>query len=588
MTWGVKKTALALALAGAAFAQEAPKADLFVGYSFLRYNSAQTIPAFTANGGVATLGLNFNRYIGLEFEFGGYHNGNVNNHQFDSTAYSFLGGPRFSFNRARTVDPYFHVLFGGQDARTSICCMLVMDPVTGAITTTSNRIKRNQTNFAMAAGGGLDIKLSHVVMLRPIQIDYYLTRFEAIDLTNPTGPTSNRNQNNLRYAAGLVFNFGGEKAAPPPPPPPPPAPKMKACPGGLTVPYDQECPKQNIGLNISASPAEICSTDSARVAPTISLPQGAVAHWSINGEPISDAPVLTFGGAGRNPGSYRVAVKVTADGYNDATAETAVRVREYVPPSGTLSASPAEVWVGEKVTLTPSFSPGQCGGPLGPVSYSVSEGSVSGNEYDSTTVHFDPPGPTEQRKTINIAAKASDSRGSGSAETSVTVKQKAATMAKRLPDVIFPAKSERVNNCGKRVLLEELKALFDADPGGTVVFVGHVAPNETASSLDLKRALNAAAVISAGQGICAGFPASRIMVNAAGSADNGVDYQPNFCGTSTAVAERRGQSVDQSDDRAKFRRVEVWFVPTGGTIPDSAKNAKDAATLGVSSLGCPR
>jgi len=40
-------------VAGAlAVAQDAPKADLFLGYSFLRANSARDIPAFTNNGGL--------------------------------------------------------------------------------------------------------------------------------------------------------------------------------------------------------------------------------------------------------------------------------------------------------------------------------------------------------------------------------------------------------------------------------------------------------------------------------------------------------------------------------------------------------
>jgi hypothetical protein len=64
---------------GCICAQDYPKADLFVGYSFLRANQAQSIPAFTANGGVGTLGWNFTNHIALEAELGGYHNGNVNN-----------------------------------------------------------------------------------------------------------------------------------------------------------------------------------------------------------------------------------------------------------------------------------------------------------------------------------------------------------------------------------------------------------------------------------------------------------------------------------------------------------------------------
>jgi len=118
--------------------------------------------------------------------------------------------------------------------------------------------------------------------------------------------------------------------------------------------------------------------------------------------------------------------------------------------------------------------------------------------------------------------------------------------------------------------------------------VGHVGERETSKDLDLRRALNAAAVISAGKEVCTAFPASQIFLTTAGAADNGVAFQPNFCGGSTA-SERPGQIVAATDETAKFRRVEVWFVPTGGTPPaSSGADAKDAVALGVGRLGCPR
>ena len=195
------------------YAQDAPKADLFLGYSFVRYNSAQTIPAFTANGGVGTLGWNFNNHLAVEAELGGYHNGNVNNYQFDSTAFSYMFGPRFSWGRSHAVDPYFHVLFGGQNFSTSIAqnSLLVVNPHSTS-KLQDGRYQTATNNFAMAVGGGLDIKLGKSILLRPLQVDYYLTRIEAPDVTQPVGATqpSARNQNNFRYAAGIVFNFGAQ------------------------------------------------------------------------------------------------------------------------------------------------------------------------------------------------------------------------------------------------------------------------------------------------------------------------------------------------------------------------------------------
>src|SRR5207253_1970356 len=122
--------ALLLVTGVAAIAQDAPKADLFLGYSFLRANSARNIPAFTNNGGVGTFAFNFNPYIALEAEFGGYHNGNIHDIQFDTTEMTYLFGPRFSMSRSRTVIPYVHTLFGGMHLTTSL-------PVTVAPTPTS-------------------------------------------------------------------------------------------------------------------------------------------------------------------------------------------------------------------------------------------------------------------------------------------------------------------------------------------------------------------------------------------------------------------------------------------------------------------
>ena len=194
-------------------AQEGPKADLYFGYSFLRYNSAQTIPAFTANGGIGTFAWNFNDHIGLEAELGGYHNGNVNDYHFDTTTFSYLFGPRLSLGRSRTIDPYVHTLFGGQYAATSIASssILVTNPLLAPGATPPQRYSANTNSFAMAIGGGLDIKLTKLIVLRAAQIDYYLTRFEAPDVTLPPGTTNPRarNQNNFRYSAGIAFNFGG-------------------------------------------------------------------------------------------------------------------------------------------------------------------------------------------------------------------------------------------------------------------------------------------------------------------------------------------------------------------------------------------
>lgn len=201
------------------FAQEISKVDMFVGYSFLRVNSEQQIPAFTMNGGLINFGFNVNNHFAAEAEFAGYHNGNINDKQFDTTSYSYLFGPRFSVGRSKKVDPYVHFLFGVNRATTSISAgstlipsQPVYPPGVTPITPVNGRYQASQVNFGMAVGGGIDVRLNKSVTLRPIQLDYYLTRFQTAafqDLINGyVGTTSNRNQNNLRFAAGVMFGFG--------------------------------------------------------------------------------------------------------------------------------------------------------------------------------------------------------------------------------------------------------------------------------------------------------------------------------------------------------------------------------------------
>ncbi len=89
---------------------------------------------------------------------------------------------------------------------------------------------------------------------------------------------------------------------------------------------------------------------------------------------------------------------------------------------------------------------GQCGGALGQVTFSAPEGSFIGNQYDSNGVRFDPADVSEQRKTVTVTAKVSDQRGVGfGGGLGVVVKQKGATLARRLPDIIFPANNDRVS-----------------------------------------------------------------------------------------------------------------------------------------------
>src|ERR1035438_4637130 len=154
--------------------------------------------------------------------------------------------------------------------------------------------------------------------------------------------------------------------------------------------------------------------------------------------------------------------------------------------------------------------------------------------------------------------------------------KQATLQAVRLPDVIFPANRSDVNNCGMRVLLEELRPYMDRDPAGKVLLMGYDEASE-GGGLDEQRASNAARVLTcAGKGPCANLAPSQVYVKALGT-DQSLDFRPPDCGGT--VKERAGQSVNAGDPRAEYRRVAVLFIPSGAPMPSFAADAPTASEL---------
>jgi len=147
--------------------EQTSKAELYVGYDYLRVNSGGT--SFNFNGGSGQLVCNANNRLGIVGDLGGYYTSNG----FRAGIISYLFGPGINLRGHGKVTPFAQVLFGG--ARS-----IDISPL---------------NTFAMTAGGGVDFKISE----RPVQAEYFLTKF--------TDGASNR-QNNFRYSAGIVFRFG--------------------------------------------------------------------------------------------------------------------------------------------------------------------------------------------------------------------------------------------------------------------------------------------------------------------------------------------------------------------------------------------
>jgi hypothetical protein len=207
--------AAVLLFAFVAAAQDSPKFETFLGYTYVRANSASNVPAFSSNGGSAQFAYNFGKYFGAVADLGAVHNGKIGGYTVDNTMTNFLFGPRLSMGYSR-IRPYFQVLFGGvyYAASTQVSATLPVGPsnpiyLPGAPSFTpipgqpiTARIGAQQTAFAMTAGGGLDIKISKHMSFRPIGLEYFMTRLQNLRTQN------DNNQNNLRYTAGVNFTFG--------------------------------------------------------------------------------------------------------------------------------------------------------------------------------------------------------------------------------------------------------------------------------------------------------------------------------------------------------------------------------------------
>ena len=189
-------TGVVLLSALVASATEVEQYEAYLGYNFVRFNAnSDFIPSFSAHGGDAQFVYNFNRWLGGVADFGAVTRGSINDAGVNMTVLNFVAGPRYTFHKESRFRPFLEALFGGYYA-TASSLVVVINPVV------SQRLVASRTGFAMLAGGGLDIKVSEHIALRPIEADYYLAR----PVSFITGESVNRN--NFRYTAGVNFLFG--------------------------------------------------------------------------------------------------------------------------------------------------------------------------------------------------------------------------------------------------------------------------------------------------------------------------------------------------------------------------------------------
>jgi outer membrane protein OmpA-like peptidoglycan-associated protein len=576
--------------------------SVFGGVSlFGQVNTGLTEKLITGGTFGARGAYNFSKYIGLELSY----NYSVNNvrlvtpiapglpsYDFGGRTWMISGNPIFNFTpRGSRVQPYVTVgVSAVQYSPTGDAKNIARSPAVNAVYHSSGL--NDNLQVGLNYGGGVKFHLSDHFGLR-FDVRGLLTRNPTYGLPDfPTGgiyiPSHNTIQG-LQATAGIVFYLGKKYVPPPPAPPPPPQPLSA---GSITGAEGTLCQGKAINLHSSASD-----------------PTGHTLTyaWKLNGQPSgSNSPDFSF--TPNNAGDNTVEVAIT-DSTNPSRTVTAgpitVSVKDYVEPQITsVSASPnaltcaADTTGTHTATLAASATGSACGGNLS-YKWTVSEGSVSSDTsanatFDASSLTFE-GGATEQTKTVTATLTVTDETGkSVSKTTDITVKCPAKII--RLSDVVFAKNNARVNNCGKRLLIDELAPRL-AGEDYDVVLIGHRDSDEAettrtgrrgpAKPLDEQRVMNSAAVLSGGTGTCAKVDPSRIKIDWVGT-DQTSTPDPALCGTSNR-AEQKERRTSRVSDADKNRRVEIYLVPRGSTItPPAAKALKPLPETEVKALGCPK
>jgi outer membrane protein OmpA-like peptidoglycan-associated protein len=537
--------------------QVTPTAELFAGYSYLRFNPRVngTAQTFDNQGGTASIAGNVNRWLGLVADFGFYKVSGDLQPGSSGKAQTYLFGPRFS-HRGERWTPFASVLLGA--ARMSVDSST---PVAGSNNFFNNTVHKNA--FATAFGVGFDYKLSRHVAWRVVQAEYLITKF----------PDGNSNfQNNLRLATGLVFRFGGN-----PPPNHPPV------------------------ISVSTNPNTVVegSGDSTVVQAKASDPDKndtLTYTWSATGGKIDGTgSEVRWNSQGVAPGKYTITGTVD-DGHGgtaSSSTDVTVTARPNRPPTVTCAASPTSVIVGQPVTVTATGSDPD--GDNLTYTFDASSGKVTGS---GASGQFDTTGLAPGHYTVNCHAddgKGGKADGSTDIEVQakpITQEQKQLEVRLSLHSIYFPtAKPTKVNpqggllNSQERslvMLASDFKKYLVYKPDAHLILQGHADPRggEEYNKLLSDRRVERTKAFLVEQGVAADHidtqglgeeqPMSVDQVKQAVDADTNISPEQKKQLAAKAAVLALAQS----------RRVDVTLSTTGQTSTRQFPfNAEDALNL---------
>lgn len=166
-----------LGFAAFSVAQDDPVAEVYLGYAYARCDTQEEDASCNLNGWNGSVSFNANKNVGIVMDFGGYY-GTIED-SIDVNISSVMIGPKFTFRRER-VTPFVQALVGWAHPNVKAGPEFLL----------------KENNFGMAFGGGLDVNLTDVIAVRPVQIDYFVIK------------SGNDMLDNFRYSGGIVFKLG--------------------------------------------------------------------------------------------------------------------------------------------------------------------------------------------------------------------------------------------------------------------------------------------------------------------------------------------------------------------------------------------
>lgn len=199
-------------LGTAVWAQEFPRAEVAVNYSYQRFApTVKYAQGHSLNGGGGSVVFNWNEYLGIRADLEGFTSNTVGFHipanatfpsglngNVQGNLFTYMFGPQLKV-RAHRVEPFGSLLFGG--AHTNVygnAFKTLCQPIAGGCGVTK---APTAEAFALSVGGGIDIPINKTISFRPGEFNYVMTRF-----SNPF--TGTNNQNHFRYSVGVNFNLG--------------------------------------------------------------------------------------------------------------------------------------------------------------------------------------------------------------------------------------------------------------------------------------------------------------------------------------------------------------------------------------------